>query len=192
MCSVLIDSNMLESLSRTTGAVLQAERIKGGSQDVRTVGAAITLLALWLLLSGIYKPLVVGEGVLSVLVAVFVITRMDAVDDDRIELDLRPIQTTLYFFWLLIEIAKANWAVTRIILSPRMPIRQHLFTIPYSQKTDLGQVIFANSITLTPGTITIETEPDNFLVHAVAYSESDPDALAEMDRRVTLTERKAA
>jgi multicomponent Na+:H+ antiporter subunit E len=88
----------------------------------------------------------------------------------------------------MVEIAKANWAVTKIILSPNMPIRQHLFAIPFSQRTDLGQVIFANSITLTPGTITIETESDDFLVHAVSYSDSDLEALADMDRRVTATE----
>lgn len=155
---------------------------------MRIVGVAIFLLALWLLLSGIYKPLVIGFGVVSVLVAVFVISRMDAADDDRIELRLRPLQTIGYFFWLAVEIAKANWTVTKVILSPHMPIRQHFFGIPYTQKTDLGQVIFANSITLTPGTITIETEPDSFLVHALAFDEADIGALAEMDRRVSSTE----
>lgn len=167
---------------------LGARTISGG-EFVRTVGVAIILLALWLLLSGIYKPLVIGLGVASVLVAVFVVNRMDAADDDRIELRLKPLQTLNYFFWLMVEIAKANWVVTRVILSPKMPIRQHFFAIPYTQKSDLGQVIFANSITLTPGTITIETEPDSFLVHALAYSDGDMGALAEMDRRVSSTER---
>ena len=73
-----------------------------------------------------------------------------------------------------------------------MPLRQHLFAVPHTQKTDLGQVIFANSITLTPGTISVETETGHFLVHAVSYSADDDAALAEMGRRVAATERTGA
>lgn len=158
---------------------------------MRYIGLIIVLLALWLLLSGIYQPLIIGFGVISVLIVVYIVSRMDAVDEDRVELRLKPIASFNYTLWLLVEIAKANWAVTKIVLSPKMPIRQHLFTVPFTQKSDLAQVIFANSITLTPGTITVETEPGHFLVHAVAYSDGDMDALADMDRRVTATERGA-
>jgi multicomponent Na+:H+ antiporter subunit E len=69
-----------------------------------------------------------------------------------------------------------------------MTMRQHLFMVPRSQKTDTGQVIFGNSITLTPGTITIETEGEEFIVHALNYSPDDDAALADMDRRVTQAE----
>ncbi len=162
-----------------------------GGRDLRTIGASIIMLALWLLLSGIYEPLIIGFGLASVLVAIWVVARMDAVDDDRVQLGLRPAMTAGYSFWLLKEIAKANWTVTRIILSPQMPIRQHFFATPYTQKTDLGQVMFANSITLTPGTITIETEPEQFLVHALAWSDGDIETLTEMDRRVRLIEKAA-
>jgi multicomponent Na+:H+ antiporter subunit E len=154
----------------------------------RIIWPAIVLLALWLLLSGIYKPMVVGFGVASVLIAVLVVRRMDRIDGDRIEIDLNWIRFARYIGWLMVEIAKANWAVTRIILSPEMRLRQHLFTTPNTQRTDLGQVIFANSITLTPGTITVETGQSSFLVHAVNYSEGDMDALADMDARVAATE----
>jgi len=155
---------------------------------LRTIGAVVAFLGLWLLLSGIYSALIVGFGVCSVLIVVFVLNRMDAVDDDQIELRLKPIEFVQYIGWLFVEIAKANWAVTKIILSPEMPIRQHFFPVGCSQQTDLGQVIFANSITLTPGTISVETESGSFLVHAVAYSDADIEALADMDRRVSATE----
>lgn len=155
---------------------------------LRTAGTVVILLGLWLLLSGIYTPLIVGLGVVSVLVVVYVSKRMDSVDGDRVEIRLKPAAFAGYIVWLFGEIAKANWAVTKIILSPEMPIRQHFFAVRHSQQTDLGQVIFANSITLTPGTISVETEPGSFLVHAVAYSPSDDGALAEMDRRVSATE----
>ena len=156
---------------------------------MRIVGAIIVFLGLWLLLSGIYKPLTVGLGVLSTLAVILIINRMDSIDGDRVEIHLKPIEFLLYQGWLLVEIAKANWAVTKIIIAPSMPIKQHMFSVPYTQKSDLGQVIFANSITLTPGTVSVETEPGQFLVHAVAYSSDDKAALADMDRRVTACEK---
>lgn len=152
-------------------------------------GGVIVLLGLWLLLSGIYTPMIVGFGVVSSLIAVAVVARMNRVDGDRLFLNrLHPLKFPLYLVWLLKEIAKANWAVTKIVMSPTMPIRQHLFSVRHSQKTDLGQVIFANSITLTPGTITVETEPDWFLVHALAYTHDTMGELGDMDARVTATE----
>ena len=147
--------------------------------------------ALWLLMSGVYKPLVIGLGAGSVLITLYVVRRMDAQDDDQLEFSLSPIKSLGYLCWLMVEIAKANWAVTKTVLSPNMPIRQHMFKVPFTQKSELAQVIFANSITLTPGTITVETEDDEFLVHAVSYSDDDPAALAEMDARVSATERGA-
>jgi len=148
----------------------------------------IIFAALWLLMSGIYTPMITGLGVASVLLVLLVMKRMDAQDNDRVELALAPSHFIKYMIWLMVEIARANWAVTKTILSPTMRIRQHLFAVPISQRTEVGQVIFANSITLTPGTITVETEGDHFLVHAVSYSENDPEAIAEMDARITACE----
>lgn len=159
---------------------------------MRTIFTAVFLFALWLLMSGIYKPMIIGFGAVSVVLIMVVTRRMDAADGDRVQLGLKPLAFLGYLIWLLVEIAKANWAVTRIVLSPKMPIRQHLFKVPFSQKTDLAQVLFANSITLTPGTISVETGPDDFLVHALAYCAEDNLALAEMDRQVSLTERRVA
>ena len=159
---------------------------------MRTIGTAIVLTALWLLMSGLYKPMILGFGAASVVLVLIVMHRMDTVDGDQYKVRLKPLAFLGYLLWLLVEIAKANWAVTKIVLSPKMPIRQHLFDVPYSQNTDLGQVIFANSITLTPGTISVETEQGHFLVHALDYSDADMDALADMDARVSATEGAAA
>lgn len=158
---------------------------------VRTIGTATVLTALWLLMSGLYKPLILGFGAASVVLVVYIVRRMDAVDGDQFAVRLKPLAFLGYLIWLMVEIAKANWAVTKIVLSPTMPMRQHLFDVPYTQKTDLGQVIFANSITLTPGTISVETEDGHFLVHALDYGDADMDAIADMDARVTATEGAA-
>lgn len=159
---------------------------------MRLAGTALLLFVLWLLMSGLYEPLLIGFGAASVAVAVLVVRRMDAVDGDKIELRLRPVAFVRYFLWLLVEIAKANWAVTRIVLAPKLQTRQHLFRVPYTQKSDLAQVIFANSITLTPGTISVDAGQGYFLVHAVDYSDEDIAALADMDARVTATEGAGA
>jgi multicomponent Na+:H+ antiporter subunit E len=155
---------------------------------LRSIIYALFLGALWLLWSGIYKPMIMGFGASSIGLVLLITHRMNNVDGDRVPVELNPIKFLGYFFWLLAEIAKSNIAVTKTILSPSMLIRQNLFTVPYTQRTDLGQVIFANSITLTPGTVSVETETGHFLVHAVSYTENDMDALADMDARVSATE----
>ncbi len=159
---------------------------------MRLLGLVIVLSALWLLMSGVYKPLIIALGAASVAATVLIMRRMDRIDGDRPAVALRPIGMALYLSWLMKEIAKANWTVSRIILSRKMPIRQRIFEVPNSQSTDVGRTIFANSITLTPGTISVETETRGFLVHAVAYSEEDNAALAEMDRRVSAVETAGA
>jgi len=132
--------------------------------------------------------MIVGFGAISSIIATYVVHRMNQVDRDRVPLDLHPIRMVQYWAWLMVEIVKSNIAVTKIILARDMPIRQNLFMTPCSEKTDLAQVIFANSITLTPGTITVETEDDHFWVHALAYSSDDPVALADMSARVLAIE----
>ncbi len=155
---------------------------------VRRLFAFSGLLALWLLMSGLFSPLLISFGVFSSAVALAIARRMDRVDGESLVQGLAPLSLAGYLAWLMVEIARANWAVCKVILSPGMPIRQRLFPVAFSQKTDLGQVVFANSITLTPGTITVETERDHFLVHALAYAPQDDAALADMDRRVSRIE----
>lgn len=155
---------------------------------MRLIVYALLLGALWLLWSGIYKPIIISFGAASIGLVLLITHRMNTVDEDKVPIELSPIKFLSYLIWLLVEIAKSNIAVTKTILSPTMPIRQNLFEVPYTQRTDLGQVIFANSITLTPGTVSVETETGHFLVHAVSYSAADMDALANMDARVSATE----
>ena len=155
---------------------------------MRFIVSVLVLFGLWLLMSGIYKPMIVWLGLASACVAVYAVRRMDAVDGYRVGPFINPFKLLLYVIWLFGEIAKSNIAVTRLILAPKMILRQHLFRVPNTQKSELAEVVFANSITLTPGTITVETEKDAFWVHAVSNDEGDHDALADMDARVSATE----
>ena len=156
---------------------------------LRGIIGALGLVILWLLMSGIYdKTLILAFGAFSVALSLYIAVRMDRVDEHNLGYDLGVIATTSYVFWLLVEIAKSNWAVTKIILSGKPPTSQKMFDVPVTQKSELGQVVFANSITLTPGTVTVETEDNHFIVHALDFGDGDMEALAEMDSRVTAIE----
>ena len=159
----------------------------------RTIIAASGLAVLWLLMSGIYdKTLLYVFGVLSIIISMWIGSRLDRADGEQLQYSIGISATFQYLLWLMVEIAKSNWAVTKIVLSGRRPGRQTLFWIPVTQKSDIAQVVFANSITLTPGTITVETKGEHFLVHALDYGDEDMNALADMDARVTATETMAA
>ncbi len=157
---------------------------------VRVIIGAVGLAILWLLMSGIWdKPLILAFGIVSVFLSILIGKRMDAADGEQLRYAIDPIATIKYAYWLLLEIAKSNIAVSKVILSGSLPERQKLFMVPVSCKTELAQVVFANSITLTPGTITVETEFDQFIVHALDFGDGDMDALAEMDARVAAIEK---
>jgi multicomponent Na+:H+ antiporter subunit E len=159
---------------------------------LRTIVLFVDLLVLWLLLSGIFTPLLLTLGFISCLATTAIIIRMHILNSESLPAQVSIMALPGYLVWLLKEIAKANWAVTKIILSPRCVLQQKLFNVPNSQTTDVGKVIFANSITLTPGTITVETEHGYFVIHALTEEAADLDALADMDRRVSIVENKVA
>ncbi len=150
-----------------------------------SIVAFVGLFALWLLMSGIFKPMLIGFGLISAAFAVFVLRRMEKIDGERLNLSISVPKSILYVAWLLKEIALSSLNVTRIVLQQQPNFRQKLFSIPVSQNTDIALVVYANSITLTPGTVTVETEPGYFLVHALNHSADDYAALADMDERVT-------
>ncbi len=147
------------------------------------------LFILWLLLSGLFKPLLIGLGILSCLATMAIAVRMRIFQTENNSVSQSFADFCLYLGWLLVEIAKSNWAVTKVILLNKLSLQQKLFNVPTTQNTDVGKVLYANSITLTPGTITVETEDGYFVTHALTEAASDLDALADMDRRVTAIER---
>ncbi len=162
----------------------------------RAVSLGVVLLVVWLLWSGFWPgvsesgSLLTGLGVVSCLAVVLIARRMQVVDREG-----TPIEVTralvLYAPWLIWQIVRANVAVARIILHPRLPIRPQVIRIRASQKTDLGRVIYANSITLTPGTVTIDLQGRDLTVHALTDEAARGLATGEMDRRVSSTEASA-
>ena len=112
---------------------------------------------------------------------------MDLIDHEGHPLHL-TLRAPLYWVWLLWEIVKANGQVIKVILSPELPISPRLFRVPTTQKTEIGRVIYANSITLTPGTICLEVNTADFEIHALTADGEQGLQSGEMDRLVTRLE----
>jgi len=154
---------------------------------VRSLLLALVLFGLWLLLSGHYTPLIIGFGILSSLLVAFICHRMDVADHEGFPIHLSSRALT-YWPWLAWEIVKANIDVTRIILSPKLPISPTLFQVPSTQETELGHVVYANSITLTPGTVTVDIVDGMLEVHALTRGAADELENGRMDRKATAME----
>jgi multicomponent Na+:H+ antiporter subunit E len=154
---------------------------------MRWLGLFVLLVAIWLVWSGLYKPLVVGLGVASCALCVWVTMRMHPVGGESF--DARPLwRIAGYLPWLLKEIFLANLKVIRLVLKPRMTIEPVLITLTASQRSALGRVVYGNSITLTPGTLTVDMDGDELTVHALTRAGAEQLRAGEMDARVTRLE----
>lgn len=152
---------------------------------LRVFSLAVIMSVLWLLLSGFFtKSLLLGLGAASVILTVIISVRMGVVDREGLPIHL-AFRGILYWPWLIKEIVLANVDVAKAILGPANAIRPSVFNIKASQKSDLGKTIYANSITLTPGTVTIALDDDSMTIHALTTSSAEGLATGDMDRRVT-------
>ncbi|OGT66106.1 MAG: hypothetical protein A3I13_02540 [Gammaproteobacteria bacterium RIFCSPLOWO2_02_FULL_47_50] len=148
----------------------------------------IFLAVLWVMLSGYFTPLLLFFGVVSACLVVYLALRMDVVDHEGHPVHLKIRLTVSYWFWLLKEIVISNIDVCRRILSPGMPISPVVIKIKSTQATGLGHVIYANSITLTPGTVSMNVDGDMIEVHALTGEGAANLEAGEMNRRVMLME----
>jgi multicomponent Na+:H+ antiporter subunit E len=144
----------------------------------------LLLAVLWLAFSGYFdKPLLLGLGLASVVFAVLLSRRMDIIDRESHPLHM-SFALVVYWGRLLWKIVLANLEVARLILHPRMPISPTLTSFESCQTTDLGKVILANSITLTPGTVTTDVEGCRFTVHSITAEGASQAVLKAMDASV--------
>lgn len=148
----------------------------------RIIGLIIALVLFWLGLSGHYTPLLLSLGAVSITIALVLSGRLGILDQEG-----APYGTLLgvlfYLPWLLKEIFVANLVVVRACLKAEQDINPALVKVKTRCQTGLGKTLFANSITLTPGTVTIEVERDLLLVHALYEEAAGPGAFDNMDKR---------
>ncbi len=148
---------------------------------------SVLLSAFWLINSGHYTSLLLFFMVVSVLFVAVLCHRMDVVDGESQPLAL-TFTIPMYWLWLIKEVTVANIAVARCVWKGADSISPSVIKVKANQKTDLGIVIYANSITLTPGTVSIDLEDNEITVHALTRETAEDLLTGEMDRRVCKVE----
>ncbi|KAB2872464.1 MAG: Na+/H+ antiporter subunit E [Bauldia sp.] len=158
---------------------------------MRVVSLAIALFVFWILLSGHVGVFLLASGAVAAILVALVGVRVGYADDEGHPAEL-ILPGLRYWPWLAKEIVKSTIDVARIILNPALPISPRLIVVRPSQKTAVGVVTYANSITLTPGTITVEVDRRDrrFIVHALTEASAAGVESGDMDRHVTAFEGK--
>ena len=134
-----------------------------------------------------FEPLMLMFGLSSCILAALITSKLQVVDSSERPL-LIFVRMIGYIPWIAWEIVKSNIDVARRIWRPQMPISPTVVTVKATQKTALGLVIHPNSITLTPGTLSIDVEPGEIEVHALSEESIADLHSGEMDRRVSKLE----
>ena len=144
---------------------------------------SIVLYAFWLLLSGHYVALLLALGGLSVLIVVFFLRRMDRFDGEPST--LRPgLKFLRYIGWLLWQVVLSNIALARRVWDPALPIQPAWKRLDTHVSSPLEKTLYANSITLTPGTLTTDVGEDHFMIHCLSPEEMEALREGEMERRI--------
>jgi len=142
------------------------------------------LFVLWVLLSGYFTPLLLGLGAASVILTAFLAFRMNIIDHESYPVHISS-KLPAFFGYIVWEIVKANIEVIKYILNlGDKKISPRFVEIPVPQKTDLGRVIYANAITLTPGTVSVELYDDKLIVHALSKEGADDLLSGDMAKEI--------
>jgi len=157
---------------------------------MKSLSLIFFLFLFWLALSGHYTIVLISAGLASAILCALAARWLRTLDDESQPLHLLTGAVT-YFPWLLWEIVKSAWSVTRIILDPKLPISPTMTRLAATQKGPAALATYANSITLTPGTLTVGVSGNTFLVHALTREGAEDLEAGHMDRRVTRFEGKA-
>lgn len=158
-------------------------RLQRGEASSRTVLLLLFTLALaWVLWSGLYKPLLLGLGAFSCVLTVFLAYRMGYFRHQAI-LAIAP-GLPAYWLWLLREIVASSIDVTKLILSPSLPISPTVIEIEAETQSEFARAILGNSITLSPGTVTLDVHKGRLLVHCLTSEAAQALQQGSTNRRV--------
>ena len=149
---------------------------------------AILLALLWLAISGVYKPPLFVLGAGSIAFVVWLSRRMDVVGVEHNPV-LYSWRLPVYWLWLLKEIAKSNFEVARAALAPQGRVRPRIVRVPVRLGSAVAKVTYANSVTLTPGTVTLLLEADCLEAHALLESSASGLESGDMERKIVWLEQ---
>ena len=154
--------------------------------NAKSVTLFIVLFGFWLLMSGYYTPLILSLGVISCILCVYLTIKGKFLDNETLPIYFFP-RLIQYTLWLIKEILKSNIQTAKVIIMKSE--EPELFSVKATQKTNEGKVTYANSITLTPGTVTTQIKNDIFEVHALTKDFGDDVRSSDMDKMVTWLEK---
>lgn len=150
---------------------------------LRALGLLTVLILMWWLWSGHATPLLLGFGLGSCLLVCWIALRMDVVDRESTPLHLTP-KVPRYWAWLCWQILLSNIETCGRILRPSETVDAVVSDLPADQNSDLGRVIYANSITLTPGTLSMQLDEQSVQVHALSPSLIEDLVTGDMAERI--------
>ena len=149
----------------------------------------VLLVAAWVLWSGMFKPLLLGLGAFSCALAGYIAVRMGYFDTRVFALRFN-FRLLGFWVWLMKEVVKSSLEVTRVVLSRNLKISTRVVEIDASQLSPVDQVVLGNSITLTPGTLTLDASEGRLLVHALTDDGAKSVEAGEMLQRVAAIHRQ--
>lgn len=153
-----------------------------------TLSIAILLTVIWLSNSGHYSALLLCFGALSIIFVVWLAHKMDVIDNESQPVELTP-RLPAFYWWLFIKIVRGNIDVLIRVWSPKLNISPGVATFPVRLKTEMGRVIYANSITLTPGTVAIDIQEHWITVHSLTQEGLEEITQGEMHSKVVKLEK---
>lgn len=141
----------------------------------------LVLFVLWLLLSETFTPAHMVVGLVSALV----VAMLNKARSSPRSFTVRWVKALLYFPWLFVRIFLSGLHLSYLILHPRLPIRPRLFPHRVRLGNEQAVMLMGNSITLTPGTVTVEAGEGELLVHAMDDKSTEDVATGRLERKVT-------
>ena len=166
-----------------------AEPTKKYNQKNHLIILFVSIFVFWFILSGLIAPFMLLLGLVSTAFVVYIINKMDLIDEEISFHNFNIMGLLLYLPWLLKEIIISNIKVCLYIIMPNKKINPQIIKVKSSQISELGHVLYANSITLTPGTVTIDVDGDTFTVHTLDDQFKESLESNEMDRKIKSTEK---
>ena len=161
----------------------QADDGAGGRAYLRVLVLAVLLIVAWLLWSGFFKTLLLGLGALSCALTIYLVRRMGYFDNETFAFnyDLRLLS---FWAWLGREVVKSSLEVAGVVLKPKIDVAPKVVDIDASDLHPVDQALLGNSITLTPGTLTLDVHEGRLLVHALTSEAAAAVEECDMQRRV--------
>ena len=146
----------------------------------------ILLGVFWILLSGYFQPLLLSFGVVSTVLVVYVVLRMNKIDNEPRDLGT-GLRSLNYFSWLIGQIIMSSVHVTKLIWGSPASVSPALEKISIKNIPKSKRVLYANSITLTPGTLSVDLseEKNEITVHSLQKRSIDQLKKGSMENKVT-------